>query len=147
LSSKTKDLDEKFGEVLGSMALDTAGALVEILSRQGKLISLWGNHLADLQAFFRVFAIDHRSLEGLCLGLGGEVFHGQWQCVFANPHRISLSISLLGLAVDWVLFSKVFEVLVKLMNTLSRHFTTRLDESAVTSPLPEIRLDGVKSPR
>jgi hypothetical protein len=40
LSSKTKDLDEKFGEVLGSMQLDTAGGLVEILSRQGKLISL-----------------------------------------------------------------------------------------------------------
>lgn len=50
-------------------------------------------------------------------------------------------------AVDWVLFSKVFEVLVKLMNTLSRHFTTRLDESAVSNPLPEIRLDGAKSSR
>jgi hypothetical protein len=49
--------------------------------------------------------------------------------------------------VDWVLFSKVFEVLIKLMNTLSRHFTTRLDESAAASPLPEIRLDGVKSSR
>jgi len=47
--------------------------------------------------------------------------------------------------VDWVLFGKVFEMLVKLMNTLSRHFTSRLDESAVTNPLPEIRLDGVKS--
>jgi hypothetical protein len=52
-----------------------------------------------------------------------------------------------GPAVDWVLFSKVFEVLVKLMNTLSRHFTTRLDELAIASPLPEIRLDGVKSSR
>ncbi len=48
---------------------------------------------------------------------------------------------------DWVLFSKVFEVLVNLMNTLSRHFTTRLDESAVSNPLPELRLDGVKSSR
>ncbi len=25
---------------------------------------------------FRVSAIGHRSLEGLCLGLGGEVLHG-----------------------------------------------------------------------
>jgi hypothetical protein len=49
--------------------------------------------------------------------------------------------------VDWVLFSKVFEVLVNLMNTLSRHFTTRLDESAGSNPLPEIRLDGVKYSR
>ncbi len=39
LSSKIKGLDEKFVEVLGSMELDTAGGLVEILSRQGKLIS------------------------------------------------------------------------------------------------------------
>jgi hypothetical protein len=52
-----------------------------------------------------------------------------------------------GATVDWVLFSKVFEVLVNLMNTLSRHFTTRLDESAGSNPLPEIRLDGVKSSR
>jgi hypothetical protein len=52
-----------------------------------------------------------------------------------------------GTTVDWVLFSKMFEVLVKLMNTLSRHFTTRLDESAVSNPLPEIRLDGAKSSR
>ena len=59
------------------MELDTAGGLVEILSRQGKMISLRSNHLADLQAFFRVFAIDHRSLEGLCLRLDGEVLHGQ----------------------------------------------------------------------
>ena len=36
LSSKTTDLDEKFTEVLGLMDLDTAGGLVEILSRQGK---------------------------------------------------------------------------------------------------------------
>jgi len=51
--------------------------------------------------------------------------------------------------VDWVLFSKLLEVLVNLMNTLSRHFTTRLDESAVSKPLPlpVIRLDGVKSSR
>ena len=54
-------------------------------------------------------------------------------------------ISLLGPSVDWVFFCKVFEVLVKLMNTLSLHFTTRLDESAVSNPLPEIRLDGVKT--
>jgi hypothetical protein len=37
LSSKTKDLDEKFTQVLSSMGLDTAGGLVEILSRQGKM--------------------------------------------------------------------------------------------------------------
>jgi hypothetical protein len=37
LSSKTKDLDEKFGQVLISMELDTAGGLVEIMSRQGKI--------------------------------------------------------------------------------------------------------------
>ena len=36
LSSKTTDLDEKFTEILGSMDLDTAGGLVEVLSRQGK---------------------------------------------------------------------------------------------------------------
>lgn len=36
LSAKTKDLDEKFGQVLNSMELDTAGGLVEIMSRQGK---------------------------------------------------------------------------------------------------------------
>jgi len=47
--------------------------------------------------------------------------------------------------VDWVLFGKVFEMLIKLMNILSRHFTSRLDELAVTKPLPEIRLDGVMS--
>ena len=63
-----------------------------------------------------------------------------------NP-RTWLPNSLSGPAVDWALFSKVFEVLVKLMNTLSRHFTTRLDETAVSNPLPEIRLDGVKSSR
>jgi hypothetical protein len=50
-------------------------------------------------------------------------------------------------AVDWILFSKVFEALVRLMNALSQHFTTRLDASAVSDPLPEIRLDGVKSSR
>ncbi|KAF8489184.1 hypothetical protein F5888DRAFT_1796223 [Russula emetica] len=106
LSSKTKDLDEKFGEVLGSMELDTAGGLVEILSRQEYLqliIGPWKDFASDWVA----------------------------RCSTDN--------------VDWVLFSKVFEVLVKLMNTLSRHFTTRLDESAVASPLPEILLDGVKS--
>lgn len=37
VSSKTKDLDEKFGQVLTSMELDTAGGLVEIMSRQGQL--------------------------------------------------------------------------------------------------------------
>ena len=37
LSSTTKDLDEKFAQVLGSIDLDTVGGLVEILSRQGKL--------------------------------------------------------------------------------------------------------------
>jgi len=74
LSSKTKDLDEKFGEVLGPMALDTAGGLVEILSWQGKLIKVITSPI--YKRFFRVFAIDYRSLEGLCLGLGGEVLHG-----------------------------------------------------------------------
>lgn len=107
LSSKTKDLDEKFGEVLGSMGLDTAGGLVEILSRQEYLqliIGPWKDFASDWVA----------------------------RCCTDSD-------------VDWVLYSKVFEMLVKLMNTLSRHFTTRLDESAVESPLPEIRLDGVKS--
>lgn len=103
--------------------------------------------MADLLNVFRVFAIDHRSLEGLCVGLGGEVLHGNGRCVLATPYRNFSSTSLLGLAVDWVFFGKIFEVLVKLMNTLSLHFTTRLDESAVTSPLPEIRLDGAKSSR
>ena len=42
LSSKTKDLDEKFRQVLSSTDLDTAGGLVEILSRQGKLLSCFG---------------------------------------------------------------------------------------------------------
>jgi len=42
LSSKTNDLDEKFSQVLSSMDLDTAGGLVEILSRQGKLFSCFG---------------------------------------------------------------------------------------------------------
>jgi hypothetical protein len=42
LSSKTKDLDEKFSEVLSSMDLDTAGGLVEILSRQGKSFNCFG---------------------------------------------------------------------------------------------------------
>lgn len=36
LSSKTTDLDEKFTEILRSMDMDTAGGLVEVLSRQGK---------------------------------------------------------------------------------------------------------------
>jgi hypothetical protein len=47
LSSKTKDLDEKFEQVLRSMDLDTVGGLVEILSRQGKLFSYFGQ-TADL---------------------------------------------------------------------------------------------------
>lgn len=42
LSSKTKDLDEKFSEVLSSLDLDTAGGLVEILSRQGKSFNCFG---------------------------------------------------------------------------------------------------------
>ncbi|KAI9438957.1 SAC3/GANP/Nin1/mts3/eIF-3 p25 family-domain-containing protein [Lactarius indigo] len=107
LSSKAKDLDEKFTEILRSMDLDTAGGLVEILSRQEFLqvvIASWKDFAQDWVA--RCYVDDE---------------------------------------VDWVLFSKVFETLVKLMNTLSMHFTTRLDESAVSNPLPEIRLDGVKS--
>ncbi|KAI0246513.1 hypothetical protein BJV78DRAFT_1286317 [Lactifluus subvellereus] len=107
LSSKTKDLDEKFAQVLGSMDLDTAGGLVEILSRQ--------EFLQLVIAPWKDFALDWVSR----CSADGEV--------------------------DWLLFSKVFEALVKLTNTLSVHFTTRLDEAAVSNPLPEIRLDGVKS--
>ena len=43
LSSKTTDLDEKFTEILSSMNLDTEGGLVEILTRQGKRTSGFGN--------------------------------------------------------------------------------------------------------
>ncbi|KAH9987627.1 hypothetical protein BJV74DRAFT_494229 [Russula compacta] len=107
LSSKTKDLDEKFRQVLISMDLDMTGGLVEILSRQ--------EYLQLVIAPWKVFASD-------------------WVARCTTDGEV-----------DWVLFSKVFEVLVKLMNTLSCHFTTRLDESAVSNPLPEIRLDGVKS--
>jgi nuclear mRNA export protein SAC3 len=42
VSSKTKDLDEKFGQVLSSMELDTVGGLVEIMSRQGKSSNHFG---------------------------------------------------------------------------------------------------------
>ncbi|KAI0287164.1 SAC3/GANP/Nin1/mts3/eIF-3 p25 family-domain-containing protein [Russula brevipes] len=107
LSSTTRDLDEKFAQVLSSMDLDTTGGLVEILTRQEYLqlaIAPWKDFASDWVA--------------RCL-TDGEA--------------------------DWVLFSRVFEALAKLMNTLSRHFTTRIDESAVSNPLPEIRLDGVKS--
>ncbi|KAH8988272.1 SAC3/GANP/Nin1/mts3/eIF-3 p25 family-domain-containing protein [Lactarius hatsudake] len=107
LSSKAKDLDEKFTEILRSMDLDIAGGLVEILSRQ--------EFLQVVIASWKDFALDWVAR---CY-IDGEV--------------------------DWVLFSKVFETLVKLMNALSLHFTTRLDESAVSNPLPEIPLDGVKS--
>ncbi|KAH9986845.1 SAC3/GANP/Nin1/mts3/eIF-3 p25 family-domain-containing protein [Russula vinacea] len=106
---KTKDLDEKFGQVLSSMELDTVGGLVEIMSRQEYLqmiIGPWKDFASD-------WVTRCSSTESDGIGLGS--------------------------------FSKVFEVLVKLMNTLSRHFTTRLDESAVSNPLPEIRLDGAKS--
>ncbi|KAH9023733.1 SAC3/GANP/Nin1/mts3/eIF-3 p25 family-domain-containing protein [Lactarius pseudohatsudake] len=107
LSSKAKDLDEKFTEFLRLMDLDIAGGLVEILSRQ--------EFLQVVIASWKDFALDWVAR---CY-IDGEV--------------------------DWVLFSKVFETLVKLMNALSLHFTTRLDESAVSNPLPEIPLDGVKS--
>ncbi|KAH9023008.1 SAC3/GANP/Nin1/mts3/eIF-3 p25 family-domain-containing protein [Lactarius hengduanensis] len=107
LSSKAKDLDEKFTEILRLMDLDIAGGLVEILSRQ--------EFLQVVIASWKDFALDWVTR---CY-VDGEV--------------------------DWVLFSKVFETLVKLMNALSLHFTTRLDESAVSNPLPEIPLDGVKS--
>ena len=77
VSSKTKDLDEKFGQVLTLMELDTAGGLVEVLSRQGKLSSRFGQSAATIDnVIIRVFTTDHRSMEGLCVGLGGEVFHG-----------------------------------------------------------------------
>jgi len=89
------------------MELDTAGGLVEILSRQEYLLLIIGP--------WKDFASD-------------------WVARCSTDSDV-----------DWVPFNKVFEVLVKLMNTLSRHFTTRLDESVVSSPLPEIRLDGVKS--
>ncbi|KAF8257416.1 hypothetical protein EI94DRAFT_1758502, partial [Lactarius quietus] len=91
LSSKTTDLDEKFTEILGSMDLDTAGGLVEILSRQ--------EFLQVVIAPWKDFAMD-------------------WVA-----------------RLDWNLFSKVFEALVKLMNALSQHFTTRLDASASSSEL------------
>ncbi|KAI9510104.1 SAC3/GANP/Nin1/mts3/eIF-3 p25 family-domain-containing protein [Russula earlei] len=45
LSSTTKDLDERFRQVLSSMDLDTAGGLVEILSRQGILNSRFGKSI------------------------------------------------------------------------------------------------------
>ncbi|KAI0294122.1 hypothetical protein B0F90DRAFT_1340306 [Multifurca ochricompacta] len=89
------------------MNLDTAGGLVEILSRQEFLLLV--------VAPWKEFALDWVTR----CSLDGEV--------------------------DWTLFAKVFETLVKLMNKLSLHFTTRLDESATSDPLPEIRLDGVKS--
>lgn len=69
---------------------------------------------------------------------------GEGECALSTESTADL----IGRAsVDWLLFSKVFEALVKLMNTLSVHFTTRLDECAVSNPLPEIQLDGVKSSR
>ncbi|KAI0260588.1 SAC3/GANP/Nin1/mts3/eIF-3 p25 family-domain-containing protein [Gloeopeniophorella convolvens] len=107
LSSTTKDLDEKFTQVLKSMNLDTSGALVEILSRQ--------EFLQLIIAPWKEFASDWIAR---CTA-DGEV--------------------------DWLLFSRVFEASVRLMNVLSRRFTSRLDESAAPNPLPEIRLDGIKS--
>ena len=68
---------------------------------------------------------------------------GEGEC--ACLHGAKSLTKLACFAVDWILFSKVFDALVRLMNALSQHFTTRLDASAVSSPLPEIRLDGVKS--
>jgi hypothetical protein len=68
-------------------------------------------------------------------------------CIREPSPNLTANLTPPVFAVDWVLFSKVFEVLVKLMNTLSRHFTSRLDESVVSNPLPEIRLDGAKSSR
>lgn len=77
VSSKTKDLDEKFGQVLTLMELDMAGGLVEVLSRQGKLSSHFGQSAATIDnVIIRVFTSDHRSMEGLCVGLGGEVLDG-----------------------------------------------------------------------
>jgi nuclear mRNA export protein SAC3 len=73
LSSKTKDLDEKFTQVLNSMDLDITGGLVEILSRQGRLHQFCVDEPADFYHIIRVFATRHRTLEGLCLGLGGEM--------------------------------------------------------------------------
>jgi hypothetical protein len=73
LSSKTKDLDEKFTQVLNSVDLDTAGGLVEILSRQGQIASVWVMSPPIFIHIIRVLATRHRALEGLCLGLGGEM--------------------------------------------------------------------------
>jgi hypothetical protein len=53
-----------------------AGGLVEIMSRQGKLSSYFWAISLPIYNDFRVFAIGYRSLERLCLGLGGEVLHG-----------------------------------------------------------------------
>jgi hypothetical protein len=75
LSSKTTDLDEKFTEILGSMDLDTAGGLVEVLSRQGQRTNGLGNGSERSCFFLRVPAGGHFTLEGLCLGLGSEMFH------------------------------------------------------------------------
>ena len=78
VSSKTKDLDEKFGQVLSSMELDTVGGLVEIMSRQGKSSNHLGQSASRFTTFIRVFANGHRTLEGLCLGLGDEMLlHGE----------------------------------------------------------------------
>jgi len=67
---------------------------------------------------------------------------------YLNFHRIVWPADVtFGLKWTGFFFSQLFEVLVNLMNTLSCHFTTRLDESAVSKPLPEIRLDGVESSR
>ena len=71
---------------------------------------------------------------------------GEGECAFHETKSL-LSPELARFAVDWNLFSKVFEALVRLMNALSQHFTTRLDSSAVSNPLPEIPLDGIKSSR
>ena len=67
---------------------------------------------------------------------------------YIMPKSLLVVLNLHALfAVDWILFSKVFETLVRLMNALSPHFTSRLDQSAVSNPLPEIPLDWVKSSR
>ena len=71
---------------------------------------------------------------------------GEGECACMTP-KCLLVLNFACFAVDWNLFSKVFEALVRLMNALSQHFTTRLDSSAVSNPLPEICMDGAKSSR
>ncbi len=55
ISSKTKDLDEKFTQIIGSMDLDRTGGLVEILSRQGKRTNGIGDEPLCSYSFYQSF--------------------------------------------------------------------------------------------